>query len=366
MDESINIKEKYTFNIVGIWTPIEVFRDKRLTSNEKYLLQVIKMLDGKDGCFASNEYMADFMEVTEQTVSNGISNLKKCGYIYQESFDGRKRVIKINSDYKFAYNESISNFGGRLKDDLKYINKSIIKENIIVESKDSTSDNSDMQDILNSWNSVASKTEGLSVHKKLSSKVDISGSGGKYYRIDKIISDSLNIYQKKDIIQAINNYYIILNDSNCWYTHKFKNIGWFLSSDSGMVEFLTKNDPFTKYKKNTYTISSIKFEPLTTIYSSSNITNFDNQTYYGYDLNEVKNNTMNEEYLQMHIKGVAGKIFDFEAFILLERVIIQMYWKRKDNLENEEFKNKLNNYLELWNSKKEEFREQAKKLINEC
>lgn len=78
----------------GVWFPAEVWLDERLTALEKIILIEIDSLDGEDGCFASNEYLARFCQCSQSKVSSAISKLKKLGYIRVRSFDGRKRILE--------------------------------------------------------------------------------------------------------------------------------------------------------------------------------------------------------------------------------------------------------------------------------
>lgn len=78
----------------GIWIPAAIWLDDRLSAQEMVILAEIDSLDKEDGCWASNEYLAKFCKCSASTVSRAITNLKKCGYIRVESFDGRKRVLK--------------------------------------------------------------------------------------------------------------------------------------------------------------------------------------------------------------------------------------------------------------------------------
>lgn len=79
----------------GVWIPKEVWLDDKLTYFEKAVYAEIDSLDGEDGCFASNKYLAGFLHCTERHVIRAIAHLKELGYIDTEVFDGRKRVIKI-------------------------------------------------------------------------------------------------------------------------------------------------------------------------------------------------------------------------------------------------------------------------------
>lgn len=78
----------------GIWIPSSIWLDRRLTYFERCLLAEIHSLDGQNGCFASNEYLCEFFQERERKIQEGLSKLKELGYIYQESFDGRVRVLR--------------------------------------------------------------------------------------------------------------------------------------------------------------------------------------------------------------------------------------------------------------------------------
>ena len=80
----------------GVWIPKEVWLNKDLSIIEKCLLVEIDSLDnGEKGCFASNEYLATFFNLSESRMANIISDLKKRGFINQIYFDGRLRGLRI-------------------------------------------------------------------------------------------------------------------------------------------------------------------------------------------------------------------------------------------------------------------------------
>lgn len=78
----------------GVWIPKEIWLDTRLNALDKIILVEINSLDGEDGCFASNEYLAAFCQCSEAKVSKSISLLTELGYIKVTKFDGRKRFLK--------------------------------------------------------------------------------------------------------------------------------------------------------------------------------------------------------------------------------------------------------------------------------
>ena len=83
-------------NFKGIWMPRELWLDDRLTAIEKFIFAEIDSLDdGENGCFASNEYLAEFCRCSERKVTAAIKKLVETGYIKIESFNGRKRVIRV-------------------------------------------------------------------------------------------------------------------------------------------------------------------------------------------------------------------------------------------------------------------------------
>ena len=80
----------------GIWIPKEVWFDTRLNALEKIVLFEVDSLDKEDGCFASNDYIAQFCQCSVWKVSTAIQKLIELGYIRIESFDGRHRTLRSN------------------------------------------------------------------------------------------------------------------------------------------------------------------------------------------------------------------------------------------------------------------------------
>lgn len=79
----------------GIWIDKEIWLDKRLNALDKIILAEIDSLDIEDkGCWASNEYLAEFCQCNSITISRTIKKLKELGFIEQVSFDGRHRILK--------------------------------------------------------------------------------------------------------------------------------------------------------------------------------------------------------------------------------------------------------------------------------
>lgn len=101
----------------GIWIPGEVAFNKKITETDKFVWWIIDSLDcSKKHCYVSNEYIAKRLGFKNQTISNSIAKLKEHGYIIQVSFNGRKRVLKTNDEYKQKYRHLIEEFNARKKE----------------------------------------------------------------------------------------------------------------------------------------------------------------------------------------------------------------------------------------------------------
>jgi DNA-binding PadR family transcriptional regulator len=83
--------------------PADVRYDKRLKPNAKLMYGEITALCNQEGyCWAGNDYFAGLYEVSKETISRWISQLKDYGYISVEVFpnDGNKRRIAIAQKVK--------------------------------------------------------------------------------------------------------------------------------------------------------------------------------------------------------------------------------------------------------------------------
>lgn len=78
----------------GVWIPKEIYLDDRLGALDKILLAEIASLDTGDGCYASNEYLAEFCQCGLRQITTIISKLKSLGLVEQVRTDGRRRWLK--------------------------------------------------------------------------------------------------------------------------------------------------------------------------------------------------------------------------------------------------------------------------------
>jgi len=61
----------------GVWIPKEIYLMSELNWTQKILLVEIHSLDNGEGCYATNQYFADFLGVTAWTISTSISKLEE-------------------------------------------------------------------------------------------------------------------------------------------------------------------------------------------------------------------------------------------------------------------------------------------------
>lgn len=121
----------------GVWIPRDIWLNKELSITEKCFLAEIDSLGGsEEGCFASNQYFAEFFNLSKERARKIIGELNKKGYLeitltYKEdSKEVDQRIIKlIGYGHKQPYGQNQP--GGTVKND-HYITKS---DNIIKKEK---------------------------------------------------------------------------------------------------------------------------------------------------------------------------------------------------------------------------------------
>lgn len=83
----------------GVWMPKEILDNPDLTPTEKILLAIIESLDDEQvgGCYASNKYLSEKLDIAERSVIRCITDLKDKGYLVQTKFDGRVRFLRVTT-----------------------------------------------------------------------------------------------------------------------------------------------------------------------------------------------------------------------------------------------------------------------------
>ena len=169
------------FQLKYIVIPIEAIAEPKLPWSAKALFGLIELLDNpKRGCWAKNDFFADVLGSTSQTITNHISLLKKLRFITVEDELSKNRIIRINPTYKKLYMLPIRNFIG------SYINKD-----------DSYNlDNSLSKDIDNSLSKDIDKPKGDSSESQLIKNNPLLDYWNGLPNIQKHISPKTKTYQR--------------------------------------------------------------------------------------------------------------------------------------------------------------------------
>lgn len=81
----------------GVWIPVEIWDSTELSWMEKCLLAEINSLDHGDGCWASNDFLAEKFATTAGNIAKILSSLRSIGFVETVKFDGRTRWLKVNA-----------------------------------------------------------------------------------------------------------------------------------------------------------------------------------------------------------------------------------------------------------------------------
>lgn len=87
-------KFNYPRNFDGIWIPKEVYLRTDLGAIEKILLVEISSLDCENGCYASNKYLADFLQVSLATLKRALLTLLEKNLIKKDGTHNNVRVLR--------------------------------------------------------------------------------------------------------------------------------------------------------------------------------------------------------------------------------------------------------------------------------
>ncbi|WP_419893247.1 helix-turn-helix domain-containing protein [Oceanobacillus kimchii] len=203
----------------GVWIPREIWLSKDLTLQEKVFLVEIGSLDNDKGCFASNNYFAEFFGLSKNRCSEIIKALEKkqlvsIDYIREGNKKNiQKRVIKVFDK---------SNRGIR-KIEEGYSEK--------CEGNNTLLNNTNIYTIFEFWNE-----QSIIVHRKITTKMK------------RHINARLEDYSEEELKQAISNYNEILKGDEYYWTHR-----WTLEDfmkPSNVIKFLKESDPHNNYAKN--------------------------------------------------------------------------------------------------------------------
>lgn len=78
----------------GLFIPLELLHEPRLSYHDKFLVVIVDMLDNDARhCFASNAFLASILNSSEPSVANGITRAKKAAWIEQVPNPGGERRL---------------------------------------------------------------------------------------------------------------------------------------------------------------------------------------------------------------------------------------------------------------------------------
>ena len=74
-----------SLNLKGIWIPVEILTDKKLSDKEKTIYAIVMYLSKENKyCFLTNKTISELLDISVTQVSNLINSLKKKKYIETE------------------------------------------------------------------------------------------------------------------------------------------------------------------------------------------------------------------------------------------------------------------------------------------
>ncbi|QSM00577.1 DNA replication protein [Oceanospirillum phage vB_OliS_GJ44] len=95
----------------GVWIPAQVWLSTELTMQEKFFVAEIEALSTTGPCFASNEYLAEFSQLSVPRVKSVLSSLEKKGWLIRNTKHtqaGKRRTMSVNRSKYYPKNESAS------------------------------------------------------------------------------------------------------------------------------------------------------------------------------------------------------------------------------------------------------------------
>jgi len=211
--------------------------------------------------------------------------------------------------------------------------------------------------IFNHWNDSFRDVKGVTCHKSLTTRCFLTNK--KTMPLLDIIKKQLKIYSIDDIIEGVANYRSILISDRYFYDIRSWTLGRFLTDKRGLDTFITKNDPFSKFKKNMPDeFDSIRkeFNPVTVRFERQKLLDKDRNTYFGFPTEDVKNDYMLNTYINHIFKAEKNGKFMYGNFVMVETAVAAFLFKRD--------KQALKKVFKLWVKYKDTFGDMAKKNID--
>jgi hypothetical protein len=190
-DENLSLEFK------GVWIPAAIWLNKDLSLQEKMLLVKI---DSFKECFASNQYLADFMCLSVPRVKSILGNLRKLEFI--TSHEERKGNLTIK---RTLYVDPIKFHGiARIENDTKVVldpirgriesdthsNTVSNKDKKEIKTCQPMANRDDVKDIFNHWKKTMLKSGATKLDSKRAGAIKTRLSDG--YTVDQIKSAIIN------------------------------------------------------------------------------------------------------------------------------------------------------------------------------
>ena len=80
-------------SFTGVWIPLEVFQLETLTITEKVVYGIVNALDNEEGCYASNGYLAQTLQLSDRQVKNVLKTLIDYKLVLRIELNG-KRILR--------------------------------------------------------------------------------------------------------------------------------------------------------------------------------------------------------------------------------------------------------------------------------
>ena len=102
-------------NLKGIWIPIEILTDNKLSDKEKYIYAIILYLSKENNyCYLTNKSISELLNISITQVSKLVNSLKDKGYInieiiYKENSREveMRKIIPIEEKLNTLFNKSL-------------------------------------------------------------------------------------------------------------------------------------------------------------------------------------------------------------------------------------------------------------------
>jgi len=199
--------------------PANIRYDERLTPNAKLLYGEITALCNEKGyCWANNLYFSELYNVSKTSISKWISQLKKYSYISIEMEYKNKEILK----------RYIRIVNGGIEEKLKTPIEEKLKDNITLFNNTM---NNTYIDIFIHWN-----TKKIIIHKKEMIARNIK----------KKHKEIISLYGEMVVKQAIDNYAIVLESENYYWTHRWGLLDFLVR---GIDKFVSEARPLENYLK---------------------------------------------------------------------------------------------------------------------